>query len=138
MLLRQLLQSIAEIAAAVVADLAAVVIADANIFTRRHPPGTQVIQGYVAGDSHNPSGEGHVSRFVLPDHGDQLHKNVLRYVFCLVMILDQAPNVAVDIFCVADIEEVQALLITSLSSGDRRPDDQAVAMLNLRRSSGLG
>ena len=67
LLLRQLLQRLAEIAAALVADLAMVVILNPDVFTGHHPPRAQVVQGRVAGDSQDPGGERHFPRLVFLD-----------------------------------------------------------------------
>lgn len=61
-------QGMPKVAAALVADLVMFVILDPDVLAGSHPLGSQVIQRGVAGDLQDPGREGHLTRFVLPDH----------------------------------------------------------------------
>src|SRR3954454_20859699 len=110
-------------------------VGKSNFLGRHRTPRPQVIQGGVAGKPHDPSGEGDLARVVLVDRLHQLGEDVLGYVFRLVMVLDQTVDEALNVGCVANVEEMQALAVAGLGPLDRLLYEAAVPRA---RGAGLG
>src|SRR6188472_4622641 len=94
---------------AVEADLGATGVGEPDLLGGDGTSYPHMVEGGVARDPHDPGGEGDLSLLVLLDRFHQLGEDVLGDVLGLMMIFDEAGDIALDIRCVADIEKVQSL-----------------------------
>jgi len=97
LLARKCVESFPEIASPLVAEMPAFVVTQVEVLGWNRPPGADVVERGVAGDSQDPGREGDVPWFVLADHRHQLDEDALGYVLGLVVIVDEAAHVTEDI-----------------------------------------
>ncbi len=91
-----------------------------NLFGRSRAAPAQVIQRDVAREPQQPAGERHALILILDDDGHQLHEDVLREVFGLLVVPDDAADVAVDVVRVANVEQPDRVAISLLGASDRQ------------------
>ena len=95
----------------------------------------QMIDRDVPSHPQDPGGERHRPRLVLLDGRDQLHEHLLRAVLGLVLLANNAQDVAVDVVLVADVKEANRLHVTRLC-GRYSAVDCFVPVVVLERRAG--
>ena len=78
-------------------------------------------------EAQQPGGERDSAAVVLDDHRHQLREHLLRDVFGLVVVADDAADVAVDVVGVAHVQEAQRLLVAGPGACHRLRDDAALS-----------
>ncbi len=94
-----------------------------DVLARDRPALAHVVESDVARDAQDPRGEGHLPLLVLPDDRHELGEDVLRHVLGLVVVTDDAADVAVHVVGVAEVEEADRLAVTFLGTRHRPADD---------------
>ncbi len=78
-----------------------------------------VIDGDVASDTQQPCKEWHVSLLILANHRHQLGKDLVRDVLGLVVVLNDAAHVSMNVVGIASVEKAERITIPGLSTSDR-------------------
>ena len=89
-----------------------------HLFDRDEPALADVVDRGIARDAENPGEEGNLTLLVGADHANKLGEHLLRDVLGLVVIVDDAAHIAVDVVGVTRVEKRQRLAITELRALD--------------------
>jgi len=127
LVLGQELKRHSQISAALEGDLVVAVILPADLLARNGSAGSDVVEGCVACDSQDPGRKGNLPLLVLSDHVHQLGEDIMSDVLSLMMVLDEASDIAMDVVRVAHVEEMHGLHVAALRPLDSGCYEPAVA-----------
>lgn len=130
---RERVQSVGERGQAVAARLVRGRSGDEQVLGGDRAPRAQVVDGDVVGDAQDPAREGQRALLVARDRGDQLGEQMLGEVLGLVLVADDAVDVAADVPCVAPVEERHRLQVAGLRPPDSVRDAPVAIVAILER-----
>ena len=94
-------------------------------------PRAQVVECGVPGDPEDPGRERNLARLVLLDRGHELGEDVLRDVLGVLLVLDDAPDVAADVVGEAGVQEADPVHIALLGAPGGVSHEQRVVGMTL-------
>jgi len=104
---------------ATASGIAPALVARTDLLHRNQPLLTDVVDRDIARNPQNPGKERHVAFLVFADHSNQLREHLLRDIFSLVLIVNNAAHVTMNVVRITNIKKPERLTIAGLGSLDR-------------------
>src|SRR3954452_633965 len=116
LILGEAFQRLAQGPAAIERSLSGAGVGQPHLLGGNSTPRPQVVECGVPGHPEDPGIEGNLALFVLVDRRHQLGEDVLRDVFRLVMVADEARYISEYVIRITDVEVVKTFRVSGLGT----------------------